>query len=98
MKQGNNSHAMKTIILVDRIGDKSRIVEMAKATNGHIIQMSMTYWVYELAKILSEYSDFKHEILKSKDEDSIDYIHKKIKDVNLKPFTDKIPDIGTDIV
>lgn len=35
---------MATIIIVDRIGRDSRILEMARAVNGTIVQMSATYW------------------------------------------------------
>lgn len=90
MERGAIRHFMKTIILIDRIGDKSRIVEMAKAIDGSIIQMSMNYWVYEVATILEESIGFKHEILNFPKEKSIEYINEKIKHVNLKAFTEGI--------
>lgn len=92
MTTGTTTHTMTTIILVDRIGEGSRIPTMAKAINGHIIQMSMTYWVYELAQILKSKTGYEHEILKGKAENSIEYINEKIKTVKLTPFTEKIID------
>jgi hypothetical protein len=86
MELGRQLHYMSTIILVDRIGEGSRIVEMAKEINGNIIQMSMTYWVKEVAEILKEKMGFKHPILKMTQDASIEYIEKEMKTVNLKLF------------
>ena len=52
MEFGRQLHYMSTIILVDRIGEGSRISEMAKKINGDIVQMSMTHWTKEVAEIL----------------------------------------------
>jgi len=86
MERGTERHFMKTIILVDRIGEKSRIVEMARAIDGSIVQMSMNYWVYEIATILKESVGFNHLILKSTKEESIDFINDYLKTINLKSF------------
>ncbi len=86
MNHGRQLHYMSTIILVDRIGEGSRIVEMAKEINGTIIQMSMTYWVKEVAQVLSEKLDFKHPILKMKPDQSLEFIEREMKKVDLKAF------------
>ncbi len=86
MKHGRQLHYMSTIILVDRIGEGSRIVEMAKEINGTIIQMSMTYWVKEVAHVLGEKLEFKHPILKMSSDESIDYIEKAMDKIDLKTF------------
>ncbi len=96
MTVGAVSHTMTTIILVDRIGDGSRITQMAKEINGHIIQMSMTYWVYQLAQIIYNTTGYSHEILKGKPEDSLEYINNKISMINLAPFTEKVVDNNED--
>ncbi|MCA6362426.1 MAG: CfrBI family restriction endonuclease [Bacteroidetes bacterium] len=88
MSHGRQLHYMSTIILVDRIGDGSRITEMAKEINGTIIQMSMTYWVKEVAQILSEKLGFKHPILNMKADQSIEFIESEMKEVDLKKFMD----------
>lgn len=87
MEHGKQLHYMSTIILVDSIGEGSRIIEMAKEINGNIVQMSMTYWVKEVADILQQKLSYKHPILKLTPEKSIDYIEKEIKKINLKNFT-----------
>lgn len=86
MNHGRQLHYMSTIILVDRIGEGSRIVEMAQEINGTIIQMSMTYWVQEVAQVLSEKLEFKHPILKMSSDESIDYIEKAMGKIDLKTF------------
>lgn len=90
MERGSEKHFMKTIILIDRIGDKSRILEMAKAIDGSIVQMSMNYWVYEVANLLSESLGFKHEILKLSKEESIQFINANLKTIKLKSFIEGI--------
>lgn len=80
------SHFMHTIIIVDRIGSKSRIVEMAKAIDGSIVQMSMSYWVKEIAQILKEKIGFDHKILTLSDRETADYIKTRMKSINLNQF------------
>lgn len=79
---------MSTIILVDRIGDGSRMVEMAKEINGTIIQMSMTYWVKEVARVLSVKLGFKHPILKMNPDQSLELIEREMMTVDLRTFID----------
>jgi hypothetical protein len=86
MNYGRQLHYMSTIILVDRIGAGSRIVEMAKEINGTIIQMSMTFWVQEVAQVLNEKLGFKHAILKMKPNKSLDFIEAEMSKVELKKF------------
>ena len=82
----NKKHYMSTIILVDRIGTKSRITSMAEKIDGNIIQMSMTYWVKEVAAVLHDRMGFNHPILKLNGEDIIEYINEHMKNIDLKQF------------
>lgn len=86
MEHGRQLHYMSTIILVDRIGEGSRITEMAKEINGSIVQMSMAYWVKEVADILNQKLSYMHPILKHTQEMSLEYISKEIKNIDLKQF------------
>ena len=54
MDFGRQLHYMSTIVILDRIGQNSRIKELASAINGEIVQMSMSYWVKEIAQILKK--------------------------------------------
>jgi hypothetical protein len=83
---GRQMHYMSTIILVDRIGAGSRITEMAEEIDSNIIQMSMTYWVKEVAAILHKRMGFSHELLKLSGEESIEYIRAHMESIDLKQF------------
>lgn len=86
MELGRQLHYMSTIILVDRIGERSRIVEMAKAINGDIVQMSMTHWTKEVTNILAEKIDFEHPIVELSNSESLEYIREGMKKINLREF------------
>ena len=86
MEYGRQSYYMSTIILVDRIGEGSRITDMAKEINGDIVQMSMTCWVREVAVILNEKLQFKHAILKMSADESLKHIEKTMKSIDLNEF------------
>lgn len=87
MERGGQTHFTKTIILVDRIGSNSRIGDMAQNIGGSILQMSGTYWVYELAEVIkTEFPFFEHEILKQNRNQSLEYIKNKMKEVDLSQF------------
>ena len=90
MERGGISHNTITIILVDTIGDNSRITDMAQNIGGHIIQMSGTYWVYELAKTIHDsFPFYSSPILSTSQEKSIDYLKKNMKKVKLEDFIGK---------
>lgn len=86
MDFGRKLHFMSTIVLVDRIGEGSRITELAKKIEGTIIQMSMNYWVKELCLILKATIGFEHKLLKLSNEDSLEYIATEIRKINLNDF------------
>ena len=86
MEFGRDIHYMSTIILVDRIGEGSRIVDMAKEIKGEIVQMSMTSWVKDVAQILQEKVDYTHPILKYSTHDSLEYIKDRMQEIELRKF------------
>jgi hypothetical protein len=86
MEFGKRNHYMSTIILVDRIGGRSRIEELARNIEGNIVQMSMSNWVKNVAVILNYNVKFKHPILTMDEKKSLAYIQKKMNSVNLKNF------------
>ena len=86
MDFGRKLHFMSTIILVDRIGEGSRINELARRIDGNIIQMSMNYWVKEICQILKKTIGFDHKILKLSNEDSLEFINNEMQKINLNDF------------
>lgn len=88
MDRGGRQHNTITIILVDTIGDNSRIQDMAREIGGHILQMSETYWVYKLAKILKDACNYESQLSKMSMEETIPYIKKEMHKINLTKFID----------
>jgi len=81
LHHGQRSYEMSTIIIVDRVGEGSRIVRLASQANGHIVQMSMSHWVKEVCVILNKVLGYEHEILKIKPIGLESYIRKKVKEI-----------------
>ncbi|MGE3800643.1 MAG: CfrBI family restriction endonuclease [Candidatus Kapaibacterium sp.] len=86
MDHGRQLHFMSTIIIVDRIGEGSRITELAKQINGNIVQMSMTFWVREICEILHESIGYKHPILNMEQNATLAFITKKMATIRLADF------------
>lgn len=84
---GRQLHYMSTIIIVDRIGGNSRIVELAARIHGRIVQMSMNYWVKEVCQILKDTVGFDHKILKMTNEQSLSFVNKEMQKIDFKVFT-----------
>lgn len=86
MEFGRQTHYMSTLIIVDRIGEGSRITEMANEIGGNIVQMSMAFWVRDVARILNETTGFQHNIQKMNDRDSLQFIRESMKSIDLRKF------------
>ena len=61
---------LHTFIIVDRIGRKSRIVELAREIDGTIIQMSGSYWPRELGDAIAKVAPGYSSPLRGLDEGS----------------------------
>lgn len=86
MEFGRKKHFMSTIVIIDRIGAKSRIADMAKLIDGRIVQMSMSQWITEICEILNDTIGFKHPLLKMSDEKSLAYVKNEIAKIDLRKF------------
>jgi hypothetical protein len=51
---GGETHYMHTFIIVDRIGPRSRIRDLAREIDGTILQMSASFWPRELGEQLED--------------------------------------------
>jgi hypothetical protein len=83
---GNRHWFMGTIIIVDRIGSRSGIVQKAREIDGKIVQMSGSYWVRTIASELRQILGYQHEILDVEDAEIEDYIHTRLEDVPVLSF------------
>ena len=75
---------MATIIVVDRIGQNSRIEALAKRIGGDIVQMSGAYWPVRVAEVLRERTGYKSELLDLKDKEVLQYLKKKIAKIDFQ--------------
>jgi len=83
---GHSKWYMATIILVDRIGEKSRIDRLAQNLSGNIIQMSMGYWPQEVAKVLRDALGYRHRLAAMSHSEIGPYLTRQIKKVPLEKF------------
>ena len=79
LEHGRRNYNMTTIIIVDRIGAGSRLIDMAKKVNGYVVQMSMAHWVFDVCEILEKAIGFKHKILKTKTQELEAFIRRDLK-------------------
>ncbi|MCB2206246.1 CfrBI family restriction endonuclease [bacterium] len=86
MERGDENHSMVTIILVDRIGEKSRIVDIAREIEGEIIQMSMSNWTKELSDVLLARTKYTSPIHKMSDTRRVRHIRKQMESIDLNSF------------
>lgn len=50
---GGVMHNISTMVIVDVIGDRSRIVNMAEEIDGKVVAMSDPYWVAKVSSYIS---------------------------------------------
>lgn len=86
-ERGDRRLYTSTIILIDKVGENSNVFNIAQRSGGYVIQMSGTYWVFELAKALKdEFEFYQHPLLSMTKEESIGYIKQKIHNVDMAAF------------
>lgn len=84
MDFGRVHHTMGTFIIVDRVGPKSRLMELASNIKGTVVQMSMSYWPREVAKQLGRFPGFKHPLIQMKDSEVEVYLAQAVRNVPIK--------------
>jgi len=83
---GHSKWYMATIIIVDRIGEKSRIDRLAKNIGGNIIQNSDEYGLLatEVAKVLRDTLGYRHRLASMGHSEIGPYLARQIKEVPLE--------------
>ena len=88
-KAGKKSRAAShTIIIVDTIGEGSRVREMAAEIGGAIIQMNSSFWVKELADTIESIypKAFKNPLKSISQRDSLQYVERQVLGVEFRHF------------
>lgn len=75
-----------TIIIVDRIGQNSRIEELAHEMSGTIIQMSGSYWPQLVARELQRIFGFEHELVNAEQNQIGSLIDRALREAPLESF------------
>ncbi|MCO5190030.1 MAG: CfrBI family restriction endonuclease [Anaerolineae bacterium] len=83
---GRSTWFMATVIIVDRIGPKSNIRDLAKRIDGDVVQMSMAYWPQEVAQILHKRMAFEHPLVFMPRKEVHDYLSEAINNVDLENY------------
>ncbi len=83
---GGQGWFMGTIIIVDRIGPRSRIPALAEEINGTIIQMSAGYWPRRLAQVLNSMLGFEHPLAAMDDDIIEDQMRAALTEIPLSDF------------
>lgn len=81
---GHSTWFMATVIIIDRIGPKSNIGELANRINGDVVQMSMAYWPQDVAKILNSRMGFEHPLVNMPRSEVHDFLSDAMKNVKLE--------------
>jgi hypothetical protein len=83
---GRGKWYLATMILVDHIGNKSKIVDLAKRIDGTIIQMSKAYWPKQVALTLHEKLGFSHELVDMPDNTIQAFLRKEMANVPIEKY------------
>lgn len=83
---GSKQWFMGTIIIVDRIGPRSRIVELAKEIDGTIVQMSAGYWPRRVALTLERILGYENPFDTMQETEVEAYIKEKVQQAPLISF------------
>ena len=87
---GSSKWYMGTIILVDTIGKRSRIEQLAQAIHGTIIQMSMAYWPKQVAIELNRTIGFTHDLIDMPEDKVQQFLKDKMISVPLDAFITRV--------
>jgi hypothetical protein len=85
-----------TVIIVDRVGDRSTIVEQANKIDALIVQMSSSQWPFVLAQELSKRFDLRHPITGMKPPEVDRFIRGAVSKLDIQQFVSAISPIMAD--
>lgn len=84
---GRKRAHLSTVVIVDRIGSRSRLSELAARINATVIQMTASWWVQQLAQHLKAiHPEYRHPLVKMKATEVHHYLQERIQSIPLEPF------------
>jgi hypothetical protein len=88
LQLGRENWYMATMIIVDRIGERSNIQKLAQAIDGTIVQMSASYWPQRVARTLKQALGFEHPLATMEHAEIADFLKSQIHNAPLELFID----------
>lgn len=86
MELGQEEYHLRTVVIADRVGDKSRVKELAKQANGYVVTMDSPYWPRQVAEHLDELYGFEHPLVDASDEHAKQTIEDRLESAPLKKY------------
>lgn len=79
----------KTFVIVDRLPDTTTTKVSAKKSNTQIVQMSMSYWIKDLAEKMQQSFGFEHSLLQMSDTGVRNFLESRIEKIDMFAFLPK---------
>lgn len=79
MQLGHERYFLNTIVIADRIGERSRVREMAREVEGRVVTMTTPYWPREVARHLNKLYGFRHPLLGMDEKEMEQYMRAKLQ-------------------
>ncbi len=92
LTRGVRNYYMATIVIIDKIGKKSMLEAQARQIGGNIVQMSMSLWPQQVARILNEKVGYDDPLVTMSAEDVPEYLWQKLEAVNLERIISVLPE------
>jgi len=86
-----NRASTRTIIIVDRLGEKSNVAELARKIGGAVVQMSMQHWPRQVAiELRQSFPSFDHRLLHLDDADLGKWLRQELDTIDILSFASQL--------
>jgi len=92
LTRGPKNYYMATIIIIDKMGKKSKLEAQAQEIGGNIVQMSMSLWPQQVARILHEKVGYENPLVTMPSGDVPEYLKHKLAAINLEKIIAVLPE------
>ena len=79
-------YASNTFIIVDRLPDTSKTRQVAEKAGAELIQMSMQFWLKDLALRLGKHYGYTHPVQRMADREIAEYIAQQLAAIPIQDF------------
>ena len=86
METAGGTVSSTTFIIVDRLPKTGKTEKAAEEIGAELIQMSMQYWVKDLARRLGDRFGIEHELQTISEDDIGEYLHGRLASIPVQEF------------